>query len=58
MAVLCTFIASVSVFEGFSHEEIADTLKISVGASKSNLSKARNNLRKIILEKKAYKQYA
>jgi len=46
------------VIEGFSHEEIADTLKISVGASKSNLSKARNNLRKIILEKKAYKQYA
>ncbi len=46
------------VIEGYSHEEIADTLKISVGASKSNLSKARNNLRKIILEKKAYKQYA
>lgn len=46
------------VIEGFSHEEIAETLKISVGASKSNLSKARNNLRKIILEKKAYKQYA
>ena len=46
------------VIEGFSHEEIAETLKISIGASKSNLSKARNNLRKIILEKKAFKQYA
>ncbi|MFP5041259.1 RNA polymerase sigma factor [Parasediminibacterium sp. JCM 36343] len=36
------------VIEGYSHEEIATELGISVGASKSNLNKARNNLRKII----------
>jgi RNA polymerase sigma factor (sigma-70 family) len=46
------------VIEGYSHEEIADALKISVGASKSNLSKARGNLRKIILDKKEYQKYA
>ncbi len=33
------------VIEGYSHEEIADMLQISVGASKSNLSRARANLR-------------
>lgn len=31
--------------EGYKHEEIADLLNISVGASKSNLSRARANLR-------------
>ncbi len=46
------------VIEGFSHEEIANQLKISIGASKSNLSKARQNLRKLIKEKKEYKKYA
>ena len=43
------------VFENFSHQEIADALNISVGTSKSNLAKARANLRKILnkeLEKK------
>ncbi len=45
------------VIEGFSHEEIATELGISVGASKSNLSKARNNLRKIITQQSAYKAY-
>lgn len=45
------------VIEGFSHEEIAKQLGISVGASKSNLSKARNNLRKIITQQTAYKSY-
>lgn len=34
------------VIDGFSHKEISDKLKISVGTSKSNLSKARENLRK------------
>lgn len=34
------------VLEGFSHPEIAKRLGISVGTSKSNLAKARNNLRK------------
>lgn len=36
------------VFENYSHQEIADTLKISVGTSKSNLAKARANLKKIL----------
>jgi RNA polymerase sigma factor (sigma-70 family) len=45
------------VIEGMSHEEIANHLGISVGASKSNLSKARDNLRKILLKKTDYKIY-
>jgi len=39
------------VFENYSHQEIADELKISVGTSKSNLAKARANLKKILLKK-------
>ncbi|NCI46923.1 RNA polymerase sigma factor [Sediminibacterium soli] len=46
------------VIEGFSHEEIAAQLGISVGASKSNLSKARNNLRKMITQQTDYRLYA
>ncbi|MBS1667273.1 MAG: sigma-70 family RNA polymerase sigma factor [Bacteroidetes bacterium] len=45
------------VIEGLSHEEIAAELGISVGASKSNLSKARENLRKILLKKTDSKIY-
>ena len=33
------------VIEGYSHQEIADYLKISIGASKSNLSKAKARLK-------------
>lgn len=36
------------VIDGFTHEEIAVMLHISVGTSKSNLSKARVNLQKRI----------
>ena len=36
------------VIDGFKHEEIAEALGISVGTSKSNLSKARNKLREMI----------
>lgn len=36
--------------EGFSHQEIADKLEISVGTSKSQLSRARAYLKKIIKE--------
>lgn len=36
--------------EGFSHKEIADKLEISVGTSKSQLSRARAFLKKIIKE--------
>lgn len=36
------------VIEGWSHDEIADHLGISAGTSKSNLSKARRQLQKIL----------
>lgn len=36
------------VIDGFTHQEIASRLGISVGTSKSNLSKARMHLKKII----------
>ena len=39
------------VMDGYKHEEIAQQLKISVGASKSNLSKARMNIQKMLKEK-------
>lgn len=45
------------VIDGLSHEEISQQLGISVGASKSNLSKARENLRKILLKKTDVKPY-
>lgn len=38
------------VIDGYSHEEIAEMLTISVGTSKSNLFKARENLKKMIKE--------
>jgi RNA polymerase sigma-70 factor (ECF subfamily) len=37
------------VIDNYSHEEVADMLGISVGTSKSNLSKAKMNLKKMIL---------
>lgn len=40
------------VMESKTHQEIADTLEISVGTSKSNFSKAKLNIRKILLRKK------
>ena len=39
------------VIEGLSHEEIAGQLDISIGTSKSNLSKARRQLQKILFKK-------
>lgn len=45
------------VIEGLSHEEISKQLNISVGASKSNLSKARENLRKLLLNKQLFNVY-
>lgn len=38
------------VMDGFKHEEIASQLNISVGASKSNLAKARANIQKMLKE--------
>lgn len=41
------------VFEEMTHKEIADVLGINVGTSKSNLAKAKNNLKKLLrMEKK------
>ncbi|MFI5155411.1 MAG: RNA polymerase sigma factor, partial [Chitinophagales bacterium] len=45
------------VIDGLTHEEIGDQLGISIGASKSNLSKARENLRKILTKKTELKPY-
>ena len=45
------------VIEGLTHEEIGEQLGISIGASKSNLSKARDNLRKILTKKTDQKIY-
>ena len=45
------------IIEGLTHEEIAGQLGISVGSSKSNLSKARENLRKILTKKTDHKAY-
>lgn len=39
---------NLHVIEGFTHEEIAEKLDIAVGTSKSNLSKAKRNLRSIL----------
>jgi len=39
------------VIDGFKHEEIAKQLKISVGTSKSNLAKAKINVKKMIHER-------
>lgn len=39
------------VVEGYSHKEIADELGISIGTSKSNLAKAKMNLKKALSKK-------
>ena len=41
-------VLNLFIVEGFSHEEIAHQLDISIGTSKSNLSKARKQLQKIL----------
>lgn len=43
-------IFNLFVIEGLSHEEIAQKLEISSGTSKSNLSKARKQLQKILFK--------
>ena len=40
---------SLHVVEGYSHKEVAEELGISVGTSKSNLAKAKNNLKKLFM---------
>ena len=53
-------IFNLFVIDGFKHEEIASRLKISVGTSKSNLSKAKANIQKMLREAliKYYEQKA
>ncbi|MFN4974075.1 MAG: RNA polymerase sigma factor [Bacteroidota bacterium] len=46
------------VIEGYSHEEIAALLRISAGASKSQLSKAKRHLQRLISEQNNYGQHA
>ncbi|MEO5890387.1 MAG: RNA polymerase sigma factor [Ferruginibacter sp.] len=45
---------NLHVIEGYSHEEIAQLLDISIGTSKSNLSKAKERLRTILQKKTNY----
>lgn len=47
---------NLHVIDGYTHEEIAEILDISVGTSKSNLSKAREKLREML--KKNKNEYA
>ena len=42
---------NLNVIDGFQHKEIAEKLGISEGTSKSNLAKAKKNLRQFIIEK-------
>jgi RNA polymerase sigma-70 factor (ECF subfamily) len=42
-------------FEQFTHQEVADQLGISVGTSKSNYSKAKRNIQRILLDLNARK---
>ena len=39
------------IVDGFTHQEISEFLGISIGTSKSNLAKAKKNLRKMLQEK-------
>ena len=43
-------VLNLFIIDGFSHEEIAKELGISVGTSKSNLAKARKQLQKILFQ--------
>ena len=43
-------IFNLFVLEGYSHSEIAKLLKIEIGTSKSNLSKAKKKLKKLATE--------
>ncbi len=45
------------VADGYSHEEIAELLRISVGSSKSNLSRARQHLKKLLSDEIAFKPF-
>ena len=42
------------VIDGFTHEQIAAQLNITIGTSKSNLSKAKANMQKMLKEATIY----
>jgi RNA polymerase sigma factor (sigma-70 family) len=46
----------MAVLDGYTHEEIATELNITVGSSKSNLARAREKLR-VMLSKKSFDEY-
>ena len=48
---------SLFVLDGFSHEEIGEQLGIAIGTSKSNLSKARQHLQKMLLARNHFTKY-
>ena len=50
-------VLNLYAIEGYSHEEIAEILQISVGSSRSQLSKARNLLRKMLEKEKGVMNY-
>jgi RNA polymerase sigma-70 factor (ECF subfamily) len=50
-------VLNLHVYEGYTHDEIASELGISAGTSKSNLSKAKVNLKKM-LQKYVEAKYA
>lgn len=45
---------NLHVADGYSHEEIAELLGISVGASKSNLSRARQHIKRLLTNEIAF----
>jgi RNA polymerase sigma-70 factor (ECF subfamily) len=45
------------VSEEMSHEEIAEMLRISVGTSKSNLSRARQHIRRLLVDEPAFDKF-
>jgi RNA polymerase sigma-70 factor (ECF subfamily) len=49
---------NLHVIDGYTHEEIGKKLGISEGTSKSNLLKARNNLRKMLERFSNVEEYA
>jgi RNA polymerase sigma factor (sigma-70 family) len=53
----CQVIFNLFAIEGYSHQEIADKLGISVGTSKSQYARARKLLQEKIIREKAIMQY-
>jgi RNA polymerase sigma-70 factor (ECF subfamily) len=56
----CRAVFNLYAIDGYTHEEIAEQLRISVGTSKSNLFKARASLKQFLKadNHQAYAQYA